>query len=118
MTNNEANKPYTVCAWGSHPDADNDDCWVGEDYATREEAEAVFANAVAVLCKHTPSYDVAFFVLDGPDVHEVKANSEWSEPWARKARRADEREADGCSESAMQAGMAFGCDGYNDAMGF
>ena len=32
-------KPYTVTLWGSNPDeTDNDDCWTGVDFATREEA--------------------------------------------------------------------------------
>ena len=36
-------KPFSVTLWGSNPDeTDNDDCWTGDDFATREEAIACY----------------------------------------------------------------------------
>jgi hypothetical protein len=40
-------KPYSVNLWGSNPDiTDNDDCWTGDDFATREEAIRVYREVV------------------------------------------------------------------------
>lgn len=108
-------KPYTVDLWGSHPDANNDDCWTGTDYATLAEAVAAF-EAEVEGSTYCPSYTVAFVVLDGPDVHRERANPAFDprriEREERAERRAERR------EFATQQGMAFGCDGFNDAMGW
>ncbi len=40
MTNDT--KPYRVDFWGSHPDLGNDDCWMGESYATLQDAITAF----------------------------------------------------------------------------
>ena len=40
-------KPYSVTLWGSNPDeTDNDDCWTGDDYASRDEAIAAYREVV------------------------------------------------------------------------
>jgi len=96
---------YSVNQWGSHPDAGNDDCFTGEDFLTREEAEAAFD-------KEVHDCYVMYIELDGPDVHEVRRNPHYS----RRQIALDE--AAERSERAMQAGMAFGCQGYNEAMGW
>jgi hypothetical protein len=98
-------KPFNVNHWGSHPDANNDDCFTGDDFATLEEAKA------SALYKDGP-YDVQYIELDGPDVHEVCLNPCYSV----KQCRLDDSEWR--NEHATQAGMAFGCDGYNEAMGY
>lgn len=41
-----------------------------------------------------------------------------SAPKKARAKRARRRDDDWTRERAMQAGMAFGCDGYNDEMGW
>ena len=102
-------KAYSVNYWGSHPDAGNDDCWTGRDFDTREEAENVFLSEFKGL-PGTPSRDVAWIELDGPAVHRERAN-----PGFRPSRDDDSAER---SERAMQAGMAGGCDWYNDEMGY
>jgi len=111
---------YAINLWGSHPDDENDDCWTGVDVETREQAEAIFhaADPVEAIAKlpgvHANFYsyhygDTTHVELDGPDVNKVRQ--------VRKARkRADSGEWQ--RERAMQAGMAFGCDGYNDEMGW
>src|SRR5262245_39391157 len=43
----KAEHPYSVLLWGSDPDAGNDDCNTGVDFATREEALAAFENPFA-----------------------------------------------------------------------
>ena len=61
--------------------------------------------------------DFEFVVIDGPDVHDVTANPD--QPSQRRRRRERAREdREWKRERAMQAGMAFGVDGYNDEMGY
>ena len=102
--NEHIHKPYTVNYWGSHPDQDNDDCFTGADYATLAEAEAV-------LSAGSSDCSVQFIQLDGPNVNIVVGNPNYS---ARECALDDSWQR----EQAMQAGMAFGCEGYNDAMGW
>jgi len=94
---------FSVNFWGSHPDDDNDDCWYGEEYGTLEEAEKEFAAPVK-------DSGVAYVELDGPDVYKVRENPGF-EP-------TEDDMSDWHNEIAMQAGMAFGCQGYNDVMGY
>ena len=107
MTDSILPLPYTVSFWGSHPDDDNDDCWTGEDFASLGEAMEAFRGECL-------DRDVAYILVDGPDVHTTRKNPHHR---PRKRRPAGEDDADR-SERAMQAGMAFGCDGYNDEMGW
>jgi hypothetical protein len=114
-------KPYSVTLWGSNPDeTDNDDCWTGDDFATREEAIAAY-RAVVMFPEDGALASVCgrggweFVMVDGPDIHEVTPNPD--QPSCERGRRElarDDREWQ--RERAMQAGMAFGCDGYNDEM--
>lgn len=112
----EAEKPYTVNYWGSHPDEENDDCWTGEDYATREEAEAAYADDNPTYTNGRSIGGWAYVEMDGPDVHKVRKNPAYNEARARREAEAEDRAWR--REMAMEAGMAFGCDGYNDAMGY
>lgn len=106
MTTNQ----YSVTFWGSDPDLQNDDCWYGCDFSSRAEAEQAYAAPVANI-RNCPARDVAFIEIDGPDIHAKRAN-----PSFKPAKRSSRDEW--ASERAMQAGMAFGCDGYNDEMGY
>lgn len=98
----KAEHPYVVLGFGSHPDSESDDCYTGAEFATLAEARDAFLG--------TNDCSVAFIMLDGPDVNEIRAN-----PNYRASRRSDDGEWR--REFAMQNGMAFGCVGYNDAMG-
>lgn len=130
-------KPYSVTLWGSNPDeTDNDDCWTGEDYATREEAIAVyralcmFANdpeECAMVSADTAKdardlvracgYDWEYVMIDGPDTHEVTANPD--QPTQRRHRRENARsDREWQRERAMEAGMLHGVEAYNDEMGY
>jgi len=114
--------PYSVNLWGSNPDeTDNDDCWTGEDFATRDEAIAKYREVVMfpdrsdlVQCCGRGGWE--YVVIDGPDVHEVTRNPDRAA--VKRHRRELALDDAGRSERAMQAGMAFGCDGYNDEMGY
>lgn len=105
----EERGPYWVNFWGSHPDEDNDDCFTGDDYATRAEAKAAWERG-------SPDYTVAFVELDGPGINAVRANAAYDR---RRCEReaAAERESDR-REHATQAGMMGGAEAYNDAMGW
>lgn len=107
--------PYSVNLWGSKPGT-NDDCWTGADYATLAEARAAYDHPETISDYVARSIAGAtgelWLMLDGPDSHDERQ--------LRKAnRRAQVRErAAERHERAMEAGMAGGCDAYNDAMGW
>jgi hypothetical protein len=111
-------KPYSVAFWGSEP-MTNDDCWTAGNYATIEEAQKDFEMVTALLEAGETVWgcsvghdgcEVAYVVIDGPDVHQERRLSE-PEP-------TQERDDLWENEFAMQNGMAFGCDGYNDVRGW
>jgi hypothetical protein len=95
-------KPYVVGWWGSHPDEENDDCCCAQDYATLEEAKREYFAKVEERF-------VMYVEIDGPNIHKIRRN-----PRFRRDRDDDEWQR----ERAMQAGMAFGVDAYNDEMGW
>lgn len=117
-----AQPQYTVTLWGSNPDeTDNDDCWTGDDFLTREAALECYRAVVMFpedgLAEHMGRGGWAFVMIDGPDVHDVSANPDQPSV-RRRARELAREDREWRSERAMQAGMAFGCDGYNDEMGW
>ena len=102
---------YAVDLWGSPPEENNDDCWTGADCPTLFEALCLFHSPWGKLTGFDMSKtSTAVIVLDGPGVHLVRRNPDFEstvdslDDWRR--------------ELAMQNGMAFGCDGYNDTMGW
>jgi hypothetical protein len=117
-----AKPAYSVTLWGSNPDeTSNDDCWTGDEFLTRDEALACYRAVVMFpedgLAEHMGRGGWEFVMVDGPDVHDVTANPD--QPSCRKRRREIAREDhEWHRERAMQAGMVFGCDGYNDEMGW
>jgi hypothetical protein len=109
---------FTVNLWSTHPAAGNDDCDTSADFATEAEARAAVAGLLDGTSTHfSMAYfrDSAFVELDGPGCHEVVERPGVA---ARARRRAARDAQDERSEAAMQAGMEFGVDGYNDAMGW
>lgn len=126
-------KNYSITLWGSNPDTENnDDCWTGVDFATSAEACDVFmktghmapGNLFDLLDASNPGINhqayyatsAKFVMLDGPDVHLVAPCKNYDAKLAK--REALEADADWASERATQAGMAFGCAGYNDERGY
>jgi hypothetical protein len=105
---------YSVHLWLTHPDAGHDDCMTGAHFATEAEARAAIADLTEHFDRMTLR-DCAFIELDGPNCHEVVERP----GVAARARREAALDAQiEQSEAAMQAGMAFGVEGYNDAMGW
>ena len=123
---------YAINFWGSHPDEDNDDCWIGSEYQDAATALEAFASdpmelamswctvsategastqRMAALASLAQSVrDSAYIELDGPNVHGVRKN-----PYFKRGRKdADDRAWR--AERAMEAGMLHGCDAYNDVL--
>lgn len=117
-----SDRTYSVTTWGSHPDLDEDTCWTGSTAPTLAEARDYLARerATAEACEGYGGGNTSHVMLDGPGVHEVYAVASYHEPGAaqRRAREHARELAAERSERAMQAGMAFGCEGYNDEMGW
>lgn len=105
---------YSVNIWGCKPGMD-DCCWTGADFSSKGNALAYYHEAIRALengerFDHYTNDGKTWVEIDGPGLHQehkitgkvVKQGSD-DDDWRR--------------EMAMQAGMAFGCDGYNDIMG-
>lgn len=102
---------YTVLFWDCYPGED-DACADSADFSDKEEAIAFFNQD-----EHGNMYarNSPWLELDGPDVYMIR------EIPGRRERRAKEDAAFERSwrrEIAMEAGMAMGCDAYNDHMGY
>jgi len=122
---NAADKPFSVTLWGSNPDeTDNDDCWTGEDFTTREEAILAYREVVmfpdhsklARACGPRGAWE--YVMIDGPeDTHEVWQNAD--RPSCKRYRRELTRDThEWQRERAMEAGMLHGIEAYNDEMGY
>jgi len=101
---------YHVNLWGSDPSEENDDCHTGDDFATLAEAEECFREPWKTFQRSYYSSCTHTIELDGPDIHLERLN-----PGFRPEKDLD---ADWRREQAMQCGMAFGCEGFNDTMGY
>lgn len=117
-------KPYSVTLWGSNPDeTDNDDCWTGDSYATREEAILAYREVVmfpdhsqlARVCGPRGSWE--YVMIDGPDAHELTQNPD-RPSCARRRRELARSDSEWQRERAMEAGMLHGVEAYNDEMGY
>ena len=115
-----AEKPFAVNIWNTNPQAGNDDCLTGDNFVTREEAEAAFNTALlgtkGALGSHGYCTNWEFAELDGPDVYLIATNPRFSAALAARTRR--EEDSEWRREVATQAGMAGGCEAYNEAMGW
>lgn len=101
-------RKYSVNLWGSKPGT-NDDCHTGADFATLEEALAVYLTPAS----HFRAVDVAdsaYVEIDGPDFHDERC--------INPRRKVRDDLSDWRREIAMQAGMGLGIEAYNDEMGF
>jgi hypothetical protein len=109
-------KQFSVLLFGSHPDEENDDCWSGAEFDTEAEARACLDNPWATFERGYFAASTAFIVLDGASLPDlvIKTN-----PGFRPNRSPGDRiDGEWKREAAMQAGMVFGCQGYNDEMGW
>lgn len=115
-------KPYSVTLWGSNPDeTDNDDCWTGDDFATREEALAVYRAVVMFpedgLAQHMGRGGWEYVMIDGPETHELTQNPD-RPSCERHRRELDRSDGEWRRERAMEAGMLHGVEAYNDEMDY
>jgi len=94
---------YEVLWWGTHPEEGNDDCWQGDDFETQAEALEHF--------NKDASQGTAYIQIVGPGIDQIRENPKF-------VLSKDDDDDDWKREIAMQNGMAFGCDGWNDAMGY
>lgn len=117
-------KPYSVTLWGSNPDAtDNDDCWTGDDFATRDEALLAYREVVmfpdhsqlARVCGPRGSWE--YVMIDGPETHEITQNPD-RQSCTRLRRELASFNAGWRREIATESGMLHGIEAYNDEMGY
>lgn len=102
---------YEVTVWCSHPDLDNDDCDTGEDFDNFRDAMKAYANPRAAFPRSFDDGCERFVMLEGPcNLRQIVILN-------KGICSHDDYSAER-SERAMQAGMTFGCNGYNDAMGY
>jgi hypothetical protein len=116
-------KPYSVTLWGSNPDeTDADDCWTGDDFATREEAIACYREVVmfpddSALARCCGRGGWEYVMIDGPDAHEVTQNPDRA-ACDRHRRELARDDAAWQRERAMEAGMLHGIEAFNDEYGW
>lgn len=113
----ESQKPFSVLYWGSHPDQDNDDCYTGQDFETKEEAIAFFKGEVQDP-PNLPGYYhscVAFIEIDGLEDSELRTLGLERVRKNPAFRKESENDDGARSEMIMQAGMMGGLVGLNEA---
>ena len=108
----ESDKAYSVLHWGSHPDEDNDDCYTGEDFSSKDDAIAAFK-------VDADDTSVAYIEIDGltdaelsdmglervrKNPHHIPCKDDGDDEWRR--------------EIAREEGMLQGVDAYNEVMGW
>jgi len=112
---------YSVNFWGSHPDAGNDDCLCGEDFATLEGARAYFAdpslwvfNGGTFLVDDCPYVELASGERSSDGVLTVETIKVRKNPDYRPDCGGGD---DWRDEIAREAGMLGGVEAYNEVMG-
>jgi len=111
MRINKDNKPYGVLHWGSHPDNNNDDCYTGQGFDSASDALAAF--------KADPEdSSVAFIEIDGLTEEELVMYGIGRVRKNPNFKPSHSNDDDWKREQAMQAGMEFGIDAYNEMMGY
>jgi len=93
---------FEVNCWGTHPEKNNDDCYEAKEFATQKEAMDFTESGDA-------DHSVQYFEIIGEKFYLVKKNPHFVE---------DDSDREWRREIANQAGMAGGCEAYNDAMGY
>ena len=106
------NQLYSVNLWGSDPDLNDDDCWTGEDFSSLDVARNVYTNPEFSSSEYfrQRAAKAIFIQLKGPNIQEHHR--------LRPDSVEDVTDRLDIAEGAMQAGMAFGIQGYNDYLGY
>lgn len=100
-----ADQTWTANLWSAHPDSGEDACDTGID-GTRDEVMEWLATGYGARAND----GTRWLEIIEPDGARTIANPV-------KQRRTDPDD-NWRHEMAMEAGMAFGCDGYNSVMGW
>ena len=113
---------YSINFWGSHPDDDNDDCWMGEDYATLAEAIKAFnmepvdlvlgwvkerldkapdtiSRGLIIESVVSDVRSSAYIEINGPDIHEVNVQG-FGRFLTRNLSRAQHEQGENAEETA------------------
>lgn len=98
---------WEVEEWGSHPEANNDDCWTAHEYPSEAEARA----AMACGSKDTSTAYLQLVRVEGNEIVEVL-------DIAKNPNFRPEKDDDWRREVAMEAGMLHGVEAYNEVMGW
>lgn len=108
---------FRINLWTCDPDSDKAQLHGvanGSDFATLAEAQKVYDNPWRYFTKVNPA-DIHTVQLD----YESKDLIEESFEYRNKAYKPSVDNDDAWRrEMAMEAGMAFGCNGFNDMMGY
>jgi hypothetical protein len=101
----------SVLYWGSHPDKDNDDCYSGQEYDTEKDA-------VAAYMVDPTDRSIEYIEIDLCRADLIRLGITRCRKSGNFVPSKDTDDGEWKRENAMQAGMAFGVHGYNDAMGY
>jgi len=113
---------HTIMLLNSNPDLDNDDIVMSEEFEAYADAKSAYENfdllpqgmQSEIRTAKIQGYEL-WMELDSDKGYECKCISKETAEGARRRLREDEEWR---REQAMEAGMAFGCQGYNDFMGY
>lgn len=115
-------KAFSVNLWGSHPDANNDDCWIGDDFSDLASAMSAFQEPEAHFA-HDPGTlgDSVYIEIVRNERRDGKVYCDrlqlrrllTPEQEQRMKRRHEREDRAWKHEIAMQAGMLGGIDAYN-----
>lgn len=103
----------SVLHWGAHPDEDSESCFQGFDCDTEAEALAEYHKTPKDRSVQYIEIDLSDADCNRLGITRLRKNPCYI---PSKDDGSDDREWQ--REQAMQAGMAFGVAGYNDAMGY
>lgn len=124
MSSFTVNEKYQILLCSRHPEMEDfDHVSTSEEFEDLATAHTIFqadnpiqelaktiANDTAQVARYIQVFgDTPYVWLEGPGISLIRQLRPESTP---------DNDDDWRREIAMEAGMAFGCDGYNDAMGY
>ena len=106
---------FWVTYWSAHPE-DEDACNTGFNFDNVEDAWKMFHDNDPRYTSGRRILHWRYVMIDGEGVNSIRSNPIFNDPDVRRSHALDERAER--SEFAMQAGMAYGVNAYNEAMGY
>jgi hypothetical protein len=114
-------KPFYVNLWGSHPDNDNDDCWIGIEFNTLKEAQAAFVHPELIESNYFQQslHDRGtVFIAVGRDDGKNGVETLDVRRLRPDAPKREDNDDDWRREMANEAGMLHGVEAFNEVMGW